>query len=58
MDCRTPGFPVLRHLPELAQTHVHHVSDAVQPSHITFLNEIEILSKTVHLKTLSSQSLP
>ena len=23
MDCSTPGFPVLRHLPELAQTHVH-----------------------------------
>ena len=23
MDCRTPGFPVLHYLPELAQTHVH-----------------------------------
>ena len=23
MDCSTPGFPVLRHLPEFAQTHVH-----------------------------------
>ena len=23
MDCNTPGFPVLHHLPELAQTHVH-----------------------------------
>ena len=23
MDCSTPGFPVLHHLPELAQTHVH-----------------------------------
>ena len=32
MDCSTPGFPVLRHLPELAQTHVHWVSDAIQPS--------------------------
>ena len=28
MDCSTPGFPVLHHLPELAQTHVHRVSDA------------------------------
>ena len=28
-----PGFPVLHHLPELAQTHVHWVSDAIQPSH-------------------------
>ena len=26
-----PGFPV--HLPELAQTHVHQVGDAIQPSH-------------------------
>ena len=33
MDCSTPGFPVLRYLPELAQTHVHWVSDAIQPSH-------------------------
>ena len=28
-----PGFPVLHHLPEPAQTHVHWVSDAIQPSH-------------------------
>ena len=27
-----PGFPVLHHLPELAQAHVHRVSDAIQPS--------------------------
>ena len=33
MDCSTQGFPVLHHLPELAQTHVHWVSDAIQPSH-------------------------
>ena len=33
MDCSTPGFPVLHHLPELAQTHVHRVGDAIQPSH-------------------------
>ena len=32
MDCSTPGFPVFHHLPELAQTHVHWVSDAIQPS--------------------------
>ena len=30
--CSTPGLPVLHHLLELAQTHVHWVSDAVQPS--------------------------
>ena len=33
IDCRTPGFPVLDDLPEPTQTHVHRVSDAIQPSH-------------------------
>ena len=33
MDCSTLGFPVLYQLPELAQTHVHRVSDAIQPFH-------------------------
>ena len=33
LDCSTPGFPVHHQLPELAQTHVHRVSDAIQPSH-------------------------
>ena len=33
MDCRTPGFPVHHQLRELAQTHVHQVGDAFQPSH-------------------------
>jgi len=31
-DCRMPGFPVLYHLPEFAETHVHWVGDAIQPS--------------------------
>ena len=29
----TPGLPVHHHLPEFTQTHVHRVSDAIQPSH-------------------------
>ena len=33
MDCSTRGFPVHHQLPELAQTQVHRVSDAIQPSH-------------------------
>ena len=33
MDCSTPGFPVLHYLPELAQTHVHRIGDAIQPSY-------------------------
>ena len=33
MDCSTPDFPVHHQLPKLAQTHVHRVGDAIQPSH-------------------------
>ena len=33
MDCSTLGFPVHHQLPELAQTHVHRIGDAIQPSH-------------------------
>ena len=33
MDCSTPGFPVHHQLPELAQTDVLWVSDAIQPPH-------------------------
>ena len=33
MNCSIAGFPVLHYLPEFAQTHVHWVSDTIQPSH-------------------------
>ena len=33
MDCSMPGFPVHHQLPELTQTHLHWVSDAIQTSH-------------------------
>ena len=33
MDCSTPGLPVHHQFPEFTQTHVHRVSDAIQPSH-------------------------
>ena len=32
MECSTPGFPVLHHLTEFAQTHVHWISNVIQPS--------------------------
>ena len=32
MECSMPSFPVLHHLLKLAQTHVHQVGDAIQPS--------------------------
>ena len=34
MDCSMPDFPVLHQLPEFAQTHVHKVHDAIQPTHL------------------------
>ena len=32
-DRSTPGFPVHHQLPEFTETHVHHIDDAIQPSH-------------------------
>ena len=34
MDYRMSGFPVHHQLSELAQTHVHWIGDAIQPSHL------------------------
>ena len=34
MDCNTSGFPVFHHLLEFAETHVHRVGDAIQPSRL------------------------
>jgi len=33
MNCSTPSLPVHHQLPESTQTHVHWISDAIQPSH-------------------------
>ena len=33
LDCTTSGFPIHRQFPEIAQTHVHRVGNAIQPSH-------------------------
>ena len=39
MDCSMPWFPALHYLPGFAQTHVHWVDDAIQPSHsVTFFS--------------------
>ena len=47
-DCSTPGFPVLHHLPEFAQTHVHWVSDAIQPSHPLLSPSPPVLNPSQH----------
>ena len=44
-----PGFPVLQHLPEFAQTHVHWVSDAIQPSHPLSAPSLHAFSLSQHL---------
>ena len=56
IDCSMLGFPVLHHLPELAQTHVHWVSDAIQASCpplllLSLLIYILILSRNPHRHT-------
>ena len=48
MDGSVPGFPVHHQLPELAQTHVHWVSDAIQPSHPLSSPSPPALSRSQH----------
>ena len=48
MGRSTPGFPVLRHLPELAQTHVHWVSDTIQPSHFLLSPSLPAFNLSQH----------
>ena len=37
MNRSMPGLPVHHHLPEFTQTHVDRVSDAIQPSHESYI---------------------
>ena len=55
MDCSTSGFPVLHHLPEFAQTHVHGV---VMPSnHLIFCCPVLILPSVFpRIKVFSNES--
>ena len=56
MDCSIPGFPVLHCLPELTQTYVHWVSDAIQPSHPLLPPSPLALSLSQHQGLISSES--
>ena len=53
IDCSTQGFPVHHQLPELAQTHVHWVSDAIQ-LYRTFLL---LLSIFLRIRVFSNESV-
>ena len=48
IDCNTPGFPVLHHLPEPAQTHVHGVSDAIQLSRHLWSSSLPVFNLSQH----------
>ena len=54
MDCSTPGFPVLPHVPELAQTHA---TESVMPSnhlilrHPLLLQFFEVARKSKFIET-------
>ena len=50
-NCSTPGFPVLYYLLKFAQTHVHWISDVIQPSH-------PLSSSSPPTFSLSQQSFP
>ena len=48
MDCSTSGFAVLHYFPKFAQSHVHWVSDAIQPSHSLCLLYPLVLNLSQH----------
>ena len=56
MDSSMPGFPVLHYLPELAQTHVHWVCDAIQTSH-PLLSPLLLPSIFPSISVFSNESL-
>ena len=51
----TPGLPVHHQLPEFTQTHVHRVSDAIQPSHPRLTPSPPALNPSQHQFFLVSQ---
>ena len=55
MDCSTPGLPVLHHLSQFTQTHVHWVGDAIQPSH-PLLPLLLLPSVFLSIRVFSSES--
>ena len=52
-----PGLPVLHRLPEFSQTHVHWVSDAIQPSHLLPSPSLHAFHLSQHQSLLSELTL-
>ena len=57
MNCSTPGLPVHHQLLEPTQTHVHWVSDAIQPSHPSLSPSPPALSLSQHQGLFSESAL-
>ena len=57
VDCSTLGFPVLHHHPEFAQTHVHRVGDAFQPSRPLSSTSPPALNLSKHQDLLNQSAL-
>ena len=56
MNRSTPGLPVHHQLPEFTQTHVHQVSDAIQPSHPDVYPPLILLETWLHIKQCKRES--
>ena len=54
-DCSTPGLPVHYQLLEFTQTHVHWVSDAIQPSHLLLSPSLPTFNLSQHHGLLKFQ---
>ena len=48
MDCSMPGLPVHYQLPELTQTHVHWINDAIKPSHFLLSPSLSAFNLSQH----------
>ena len=58
MDCSMPGFPILHYLLEFAQTHVHQIDDAIQPSHPVLHPSPHAFSLSQHASLHTSVGFP
>ena len=56
MTRSTPGLPVHHHLPEFTHTHIHWVSDAIQPSHPRSSPSPPALNPSQHQRLFSNES--
>ena len=50
MNCSTPGFPVHHQLPELTQTQVHQIGDAIHPSHPQWVSASHQVAKVLEFQ--------